>query len=40
MLSGLPPKANEAVRLRFIESLNIKDAAQIVGCSIHTLTPF
>jgi RNA polymerase sigma-70 factor (ECF subfamily) len=33
--TGLPPKAREAVRLRFIEGLSPKEAAKKGGCSIN-----
>jgi RNA polymerase sigma-70 factor (ECF subfamily) len=34
----LPPKAREAVRLRFIDGLNAEEAAEEAGCSIHTFS--
>jgi len=34
MESSLSPKAREAVRLRFVEGLSLKDAAAKAGCSI------
>ncbi len=32
--TALPPKAREAVRLRFVEGLSLKEAAAKAGCSI------
>jgi RNA polymerase sigma factor (sigma-70 family) len=34
MTTRLSPKAYEAIKLRFIEDLSVKEAAQKVGCSI------
>ncbi len=34
METSLPPKAREAVRLRFIEGLSLREAAAKAGCSI------
>lgn len=35
LIALLPPKAQEAIRLRFIEGFSLKDAAKRTGCSIH-----
>jgi len=34
ILTELPPKAREDVRLRFIENLSMEEAAKNAGCSI------
>ena len=36
LVAQLPPKAREAVRLRFLKGLSPKDAAKISGCSANT----
>ncbi|MHC4739671.1 MAG: RNA polymerase sigma factor [Planctomycetota bacterium] len=36
LIARLPPKAQEAIRLIFIEGLSLKEAAKRTGCSIHT----
>lgn len=35
VLAKLPPKAREAIRLRFIEGLSSKEAAKRAGCSVN-----
>lgn len=34
MIAKLPPKAQEAIRLRFIQSLGSEEAAKMAGCSV------
>lgn len=36
VLAQLPPKAREAIRLKFIEGLSSKEAAKRAGCHIDT----
>jgi RNA polymerase sigma-70 factor (ECF subfamily) len=36
VVTQLPPKAREAIRLRFIEGLSSKEAAEKAGCSLYT----
>lgn len=35
-IARLPPRTQEAIRLRLIEGLSMKEAAKRTGCSIHT----
>lgn len=37
LLKRLPPKACEALRLRYLDGLTSKEAATVAGCSEHTL---
>ncbi|MFC1676514.1 RNA polymerase sigma factor [Planctomycetota bacterium] len=36
LILQLPPKTREAIRLRFIEELSLKEAAKQANCSVHT----
>ena len=36
LIARLPPKTQEAISLRLIEGLSMKEAAKRTGCSIHT----
>ena len=36
VIAQLPPRTQEAISLRLIEGLSIKEAAERIGCSIHT----
>ena len=35
-IAQLPPKAREAIRLKYIKGLSLKRSAEEAGCSVHT----
>ena len=37
LIARLPPKTHKAIRLRLIEGFSIKETAERIGCSTHTL---